>query len=186
MQLHVQFDKRELLDRAKRMFAGFDKPLALIVENGGWGAQAAGPIARRVLDYYLVDRLKPGAEAAAVAAAASATTEATVPVIGGTQPPAAVALPASVANSSPAFSPQAASNPDVAKAASAPAASAPKVSKPRAASAPPAAPAAAVPASTPGRSPAPKKRPSEPTPTMVRSNENDGVRVLAPSGGIDE
>jgi len=31
MQLHMQFDKRELLDRAKRMFAGFDKPLALIV-----------------------------------------------------------------------------------------------------------------------------------------------------------
>ncbi|EKS69048.1 MULTISPECIES: penicillin-binding protein 2 [Caballeronia] len=170
-------------------FAPAEQPkiaIALIVENGGWGAESAGPIARKVLDYYLVDRLKPGAEAAAVAAAASATTEATVPVIGGTQPPAAVALPASVANSSPAFSPQAASNPDVAKAASAPAASAPKVSKPRAASAPPAAPAAAVPASTPGRSPAPKKRPSEPTPTMVRSNENDGVRVLAPSGGIDE
>ncbi|MCI1041841.1 penicillin-binding protein 2 [Caballeronia zhejiangensis] len=170
-------------------FAPAEQPkiaIALIVENGGWGAESAGPIARKVLDYYLVDRLKPGAEAAAVAAAASATTEATVPVIGGTQPPAAVALPASVANSSPAFSPQAASNPDVAKAASAPAASAPKVSKPRAASAPPAAPAAAVPASTPGRSPAPKKRPSEPTPTMVRSNENDGARVLAPSGGIDE
>lgn len=31
MQLHMQFDKREWLDRAKRMFAGFDKPLALIV-----------------------------------------------------------------------------------------------------------------------------------------------------------
>jgi rod shape determining protein RodA len=31
MQLHMQIDKRELLDRAKRMFAGFDKPLALIV-----------------------------------------------------------------------------------------------------------------------------------------------------------
>jgi rod shape determining protein RodA len=31
MQLHMQFDKREWIDRAKRMFAGFDKPLALIV-----------------------------------------------------------------------------------------------------------------------------------------------------------
>jgi rod shape determining protein RodA len=31
MQLHMQFDKREWMDRAKRMFAGFDKPLALIV-----------------------------------------------------------------------------------------------------------------------------------------------------------
>ncbi|CAL8472384.1 penicillin-binding protein 2 [Caballeronia sp. EK] len=172
-------------------FAPAEQPkiaLALIVENGGWGAESAGPIARKVLDYYLVDRLKPGAEAAAVAAAASATTDAGLPTIGGTQPPAAIALPASVANSSPAFSPQAASNPEVAKAASAPAlpASAPKTSKPRAASATPAAPAAALPASTPGRTPAPKKRPTEPTPSMVRGNENDGVRVLAPSGGIDE
>lgn len=169
-------------------FAPAEQPkiaLALIVENGGWGAESAGPIARKVLDYYLVDRLKPGAEAAAVAAAASATTDAGLPTIGGTQPPAAIALPASVANSSPAFSPQAASNPAVAKAASAPAlpASAPKTSKPRAASA---TPAAALPASAPGRTPAPKKRPTEPTPSMVRGNENDGVRVLAPSGGIDE
>ncbi|SAK41235.1 rod shape-determining protein RodA [Caballeronia fortuita] len=31
MQIHMQLDRRELLDRAKRMFAGFDKPLALIV-----------------------------------------------------------------------------------------------------------------------------------------------------------
>jgi rod shape determining protein RodA len=31
MQLHMQFDKREWIDRARRMFAGFDKPLALIV-----------------------------------------------------------------------------------------------------------------------------------------------------------
>ncbi|GJH07653.1 penicillin-binding protein 2 [Caballeronia novacaledonica] len=169
-------------------FAPAEQPkiaLALIVENGGWGAESAGPIARKVLDYYLVDRLKPGAEAAAVAAAASATTDAGLPTIGGTQPPAAIALPASVANSSPAFSPQAASNPEVAKAASAPAlpASAPKTSKPRAASS---TPAAALTASTPSRTPAPKKRPTEPTPSMVRGNENDGVRVLAPSGGIDE
>ncbi|SAK41202.1 penicillin-binding protein [Caballeronia calidae] len=175
-------------------FAPAEQPkiaLALIVENGGWGAESAGPIARKVLDYYLVDRLKPGAEAAAVAAAASATADDGLPMIGGAQPPAAVALPASVANSSPAFSPQAASNPDVAKSASAPAlsASAPKAAKPRAASATPAtpaAPAAALPASAPGRAPAPKKRPTEPTPTMVRGNDKDGVRVLAPSGGIDE
>ncbi|KMY86671.1 Rod shape-determining protein RodA [Candidatus Paraburkholderia calva] len=31
MQLHMQIDKREVIDRAKRMFAGFDKPLAMIV-----------------------------------------------------------------------------------------------------------------------------------------------------------
>ncbi|SAK51973.1 penicillin-binding protein [Caballeronia pedi] len=169
-------------------FAPAEQPkiaLALIVENGGWGAESAGPIARKVLDYYLIDRMKPGAQAAAVAAAASATEDTGLPMIGGTQSPAAVALPASVANSSPAFSPQAASNPAVAKSIIAPplAASAPKPSTPRAASAPP---AAALPASTPGRAPAPKKRPAEPTPTMVRGNENDAVRVLAPSGGIDE
>ncbi|MDR5812085.1 penicillin-binding protein 2 [Caballeronia sp. LZ033] len=166
-------------------FAPADHPtiaLALIVENGGWGAESAGPIARKVLDYYLVDRLKPGAEAAAVAAAASATTDAGLPMIGGTESPAAAALPASVAKSSPAFSPQAASNPAVAKAASAPAqpASAAKAQKPRAAS------AAALPASAPGRTPVPKKRPAESAPSMVRGNENDGVRVLAPTGGIDE
>jgi penicillin-binding protein 2 len=66
-------------------FAPADNPkiaVALIVENGGWGAQAAGPIARRVLDYYLVDKAKPGVEAAAVTAAASATEETSAPVIG--------------------------------------------------------------------------------------------------------
>jgi penicillin-binding protein 2 len=66
-------------------FAPADNPkiaVALIVENGGWGAQAAGPIARRVLDYYLVDRMKPGVEQAAVVAAASATEETSAPVIG--------------------------------------------------------------------------------------------------------
>ncbi|MDR5829966.1 penicillin-binding protein 2 [Caballeronia sp. LP006] len=185
-------------------FAPAEQPkiaLALIVENGGWGAESAGPVARKVLDYYLVDRLKPGAEAAAIEAAASATTDAGLPMIGGTQSPVAAALPASVVNASPAFSPLAASNPAVARAASAPAlpASSPKAANARIASAPAAAssaraanarvasaPAAALPASAPGRKPAPNKRPAEPTPTMVRSNPNDAVRTLAPSGGIDE
>ncbi|BBE10423.1 penicillin-binding protein 2 [Mycoavidus cysteinexigens] len=52
-------------------YAPADKPtiaLALVVENGGWGAQAAAPIARKVLDYYLVERLKPKASAAAIPA----------------------------------------------------------------------------------------------------------------------
>ncbi|WP_244847642.1 penicillin-binding protein 2 [Caballeronia sp. SL2Y3] len=168
-------------------FAPAENPkiaLALIVENGGWGAEAAGPIARKVLDYYLVDRMKPGAEAAAVAAAASATEDAGLPVIGGTQPPAAAALPASVANQSPAFSPSAASNPDVAKAASAPALPAGR---------PASAPAAALPAlpasaasAAPGRKRGKKSAPPEPTPTMVRGNAENGVRTFAPTGGIDE
>ena len=46
-------------------FAPADQPriaLAVIVENGGWGAQAAAPIARKVLDAYLLGadgKLKP-------------------------------------------------------------------------------------------------------------------------------
>ncbi|MGF6965849.1 penicillin-binding protein 2 [Paraburkholderia sp. WC7.3g] len=68
-------------------FAPVDQPkiaLALVVENGGWGAEAAGPIARRVLDYYLIGKNKPGAEQAAVAAAASTTLEASAPQVGDT------------------------------------------------------------------------------------------------------
>ena len=65
-------------------FAPADNPqiaVALIVEHGGWGAQAAGPIARRVIDYYLLDRKKPGALQAEVAAAASEAQEASAPTV---------------------------------------------------------------------------------------------------------
>ncbi|MBB2927143.1 penicillin-binding protein 2 [Paraburkholderia silvatlantica] len=90
-------------------FAPAEKPqiaVALIVENGGWGAQAAGPIARRVLDYWLVDRLKPGVEQAAVSAAASATEDASAPVIGA-PPEAASAASAApgAASATPAVQP---------------------------------------------------------------------------------
>ena len=37
--------------------------LAVLVENGGFGAQAAAPIARQVLDYYLLGKLPAGAAA---------------------------------------------------------------------------------------------------------------------------
>jgi penicillin-binding protein 2 len=46
-------------------YAPADKPtiaLAVLVENGGFGAQAAAPIARQVLDYYLLGK-KPKAPA---------------------------------------------------------------------------------------------------------------------------
>ncbi|UAW64099.1 penicillin-binding protein 2 [Mycoavidus sp. HKI] len=52
-------------------YAPADKPsiaLALVVENGGWGGRAAAPIVRKLLDYYLVDRLKPKTSAAAMPA----------------------------------------------------------------------------------------------------------------------
>ncbi|WP_175856437.1 penicillin-binding protein 2 [Burkholderia anthina] len=75
-------------------YAPVDHPkiaVALVVENGGWGAQAAGPIARRVLDFYLIDRQNPQNESAAVAAAASATEPVNAPVIGDASKPAVVA-----------------------------------------------------------------------------------------------
>ena len=59
-------------------FAPSNKPtiaLAVIVENGGFGAQAAAPIARKALDYYLtgkmpVDPLEKAASGASAAAPA--------------------------------------------------------------------------------------------------------------------
>ncbi len=57
--------KKELRDHALFIaFAPADKPkiaLAVLVENGGFGAQSAAPIARMVLDYYLLGKLPNGA-----------------------------------------------------------------------------------------------------------------------------
>jgi penicillin-binding protein 2 len=40
--------------------------LAVIVENAGWGAGAAAPIARRVFDYVLMDQYPSEADMAAI------------------------------------------------------------------------------------------------------------------------
>lgn len=57
--------KRELRDHALFIaYAPAEKPtiaLAVLVENGGFGAQSAAPIARMVLDYYLLGKLPAGA-----------------------------------------------------------------------------------------------------------------------------
>ena len=57
--------KQELRDHALFIaFAPADNPkiaLAVLVENGGFGAQSAAPIARMVLDYYLLGKLPAGA-----------------------------------------------------------------------------------------------------------------------------
>ena len=57
--------KKELSDHALFIaYAPADKPkiaLAVLVENGGFGAQSAAPIARMVLDYYLLGKLPAGA-----------------------------------------------------------------------------------------------------------------------------
>ena len=65
--------KKDLRDHALFIaFAPADKPkiaLAVLVENGGFGAQSAAPIARMVIDYYLLGKLPEGAareDAAAV------------------------------------------------------------------------------------------------------------------------
>jgi penicillin-binding protein 2 len=51
--------------------------LALLVENGGWGALAAAPIARQVLDYLMVGKEPPGlAPLPGVGRAVAATTQA--------------------------------------------------------------------------------------------------------------
>jgi penicillin-binding protein 2 len=56
--------KKELRDHALFIaFAPADQPriaLAVLVENGGFGAQAAAPIARQVFDYYLLGKLPKG------------------------------------------------------------------------------------------------------------------------------
>ncbi len=66
-----KYDKNKIRERHRDhslfiAFAPYDKPaiaLAILVENGGFGAQAAAPAARKILDYYLVERLKAKEEA---------------------------------------------------------------------------------------------------------------------------
>ena len=46
-------------------FAPVESPriaLAVIVENGGFGARAAAPLARTVLDYFMLGKVPPGME----------------------------------------------------------------------------------------------------------------------------
>ncbi|HNI73489.1 MAG TPA: penicillin-binding transpeptidase domain-containing protein, partial [Accumulibacter sp.] len=56
--------KKELRDHALFVaFAPADRPtiaLAVLVENGGFGAQSAAPIARMVFDYYLLGKWPKG------------------------------------------------------------------------------------------------------------------------------
>jgi penicillin-binding protein 2 len=54
-------------------YAPADKPriaLAVLVENGGFGAQAAAPVARKVLDHFLTGASKAGPAVPAAAATA--------------------------------------------------------------------------------------------------------------------
>jgi len=67
--------------------------LAVIVENAGWGAGAAAPIARRVMDYWLMDQYPSEADMAAIRVG-----KATAPV-GKPRSASEVAWPASAAPS---------------------------------------------------------------------------------------
>ena len=64
-------------------FAPAENPqiaLAVLVENGGFGASAAAPIARKIMDAYLLPRLPKPAASAADAAASAADTATPAPV----------------------------------------------------------------------------------------------------------
>jgi penicillin-binding protein 2 len=68
MKQGEKYDESKVAERLRDhslfiAFAPLDNPIiamAIIVENGGFGARAAAPIARTVLDYYLVGKLPPG------------------------------------------------------------------------------------------------------------------------------
>ena len=68
-----RYDARRIAERFRdhslfMAFAPVEQPklaLAVIVENGGFGAQAAAPIARKVFDYYLLGKLPGDAPAGA-------------------------------------------------------------------------------------------------------------------------
>ena len=48
-------------------FAPVDRPrvaLAIVIENGGSGGQVAAPIARRIFDYYFIERQRRASQSA--------------------------------------------------------------------------------------------------------------------------
>jgi penicillin-binding protein 2 len=72
-----KYDEKKVAERHRDhslfiAFAPLESPriaLAVLVENGGFGARAAAPIARTVLDYYLLGKLPQAAKRASGAAA---------------------------------------------------------------------------------------------------------------------
>jgi penicillin-binding protein 2 len=65
MKQGEKYDEKKVAERHRDhslfiVFAPLESPkiaLMVIVENGGFGARAAAPIARAVLDYYLLGKL---------------------------------------------------------------------------------------------------------------------------------
>ena len=79
MKQGEKYDEKKVAERHRDhslfiVFAPVESPkiaLMAIVENGGFGARAAAPIARAVLDYYLLGKLPEGAAVDAPATARS-------------------------------------------------------------------------------------------------------------------
>ncbi|MFC4160426.1 penicillin-binding protein 2 [Chitinimonas lacunae] len=102
------------------VFAPADKPriaLALIVENGGFGAEAAAPIARKVLDYYLLGKLpkEPAKSDAPAAAATSPAAESASPEPAATLPSAAQPSAAQPSAAQPSAAQPSAAQPNAAQ-----------------------------------------------------------------------
>jgi penicillin-binding protein 2 len=72
MKQNEKYDEKKIDERHRDhslyiSFAPVDNPIIAmlcIVENGGFGARAAAPISRTVLDYYLLGKLPPGLQEA--------------------------------------------------------------------------------------------------------------------------
>ena len=75
--------------------------LAVLVENGGFGAQSAAPIARQVMDYYLL-RQRAGGPAAEDVEAGESGDDESVSAEAGQPGTSAPTLPATGAAASPA------------------------------------------------------------------------------------
>ena len=68
MKQNEKYDEKKVDERLRDhslyiSFAPLDNPIIamlVIVENGGFGARAAAPIARTMLDYYLLGKLPQG------------------------------------------------------------------------------------------------------------------------------
>jgi penicillin-binding protein 2 len=70
-------------------FAPADNPkiaIAIVVENGGFGAEAAAPIVRKALDYYLLGKRPEEKDKPAAGAVEAAKTQATVVKVGAALP----------------------------------------------------------------------------------------------------
>ena len=92
-------DERHRDNALYTAFAPADKPkiaIALVVENAGFGASEAAPIARKALDYYLLGK-RPAPPAPAAGKAAAGAKPAATAALAPARPVAAAANPAAPA-----------------------------------------------------------------------------------------